>query len=64
MTGAIEVQTTEGQIRRFARGDLFTADDRKGRGHQTRVFEGPVVLMFLKLPDDFDAEHWTTGRNE
>jgi hypothetical protein len=59
MTGAIEVQTTEGELRRFAKGDLFMADDREGRGHQTRVLDGPALLMFLKLSDDFDAERWT-----
>jgi hypothetical protein len=61
MTGAIEVQTTDGQIRRFSKGDLFMADDRQGRGHQTRVLDGPALLMFLKLSDEFDAERWTLG---
>jgi quercetin dioxygenase-like cupin family protein len=59
MTGALEVQTTDGQIRRFQKGDLFMADDPKGRGHQTRVLEGPALLMFLKVPEDFDADRWT-----
>ncbi len=61
MTGAIDVQTADGKLRRFSKSELFMADDRKGKGHQARVLEGPSLLMFLKLPDDFDAERWTPG---
>ena len=59
MTGGLEVETTDGAIRRFSKGDLFMADDRQGRGHRTRLGAERCLLMFLKLPDDFDAERWS-----
>lgn len=59
MTGSLEVETTDGAVRRFAQGDLFMADDRHGKGHRTRIGAAePARLMFLKLPDDFDADRW------
>lgn len=58
MSGALEVQTTDGQVRRCSQGQLFMADDTQGKGHRTRVLEGPALLMFLRVPADFDAERW------
>jgi hypothetical protein len=53
LSGTLEVETTEGEVRRWGQGSLLMADDTKGKGHRTRVLEGPAKLLFVRLPDDF-----------
>jgi quercetin dioxygenase-like cupin family protein len=57
LRGLLEVQTTDGEKRRWNAGEMFMADPH-GRGHQTRVIEGPVQLLFLRLPEDFRLQAW------
>jgi len=52
-SGRIEVETTDGEVRRSGPGSLFMADDTTGKGHRTRVIGGPAKLVFVRLPDDF-----------
>jgi quercetin dioxygenase-like cupin family protein len=59
LCGRLEVETTDGQVRRWGPGDMFMADDPKGKGHRTRVIEGPAKLVFLRLGDEFDPMEWT-----
>ncbi|MET0152597.1 MAG: hypothetical protein ABW298_08330 [Candidatus Binatia bacterium] len=59
LCGRLEVETTDAQVRRWGPGDMFMADDPKGKGHRTRVVEGPAKLVFLRLGDDFDPAAWT-----
>jgi quercetin dioxygenase-like cupin family protein len=58
LMGVLEVQTTDGEKRRWNAGDMFMADDPHGKGHQTRVIEGPAQLLFLRVPDDFRLQEW------
>ena len=59
LCGRLEVETTDAQVRRWGPGDMFMADDPKGKGHRTRVVECPAKLVFLRLGDDFDPAAWT-----
>lgn len=59
LVGRLEVETTDGQVLRWGPGDMFMADDRGGKGHRTRILEGPAKLLFLRLADDFDPAEWT-----
>jgi hypothetical protein len=52
MSGSVEVTTTDGESRRWQAGDLFIAGDDSGRGHQTRVIDGPALVLFIPLPAD------------
>ena len=61
LIGRLEVETTDGQVRRWGPGDMFMADDPGGKGHRTRIIEGPAKLLFLRLADDFRPEEWTQG---
>lgn len=54
LSGLLEVETNDGEIRRWSAGGMFMADDTRGQGHRTRVIEGPVRLMFLRVAPDFD----------
>jgi quercetin dioxygenase-like cupin family protein len=53
LAGTVEVETTDGEVRRSGPGSLFMADDTTGKGHRTRVIGGPAKLVFVRLPDDF-----------
>jgi hypothetical protein len=56
----VEVETTDNQKRRCAAGQAFIADDLAGKGHSTRVIEGPATVMFAELPQGFDVAKWST----
>jgi quercetin dioxygenase-like cupin family protein len=62
LSGTLEVETTEGEVRRWGQGSLVIADDTKGKGHRTRVLEGTAKLVFLRLPDDFRFPAVKEGR--
>ena len=55
MRGIWEVGTTDGETRRWRAGEVFMPDTVEGRGHTSRVVEGPVEMFFLPLPDDLYA---------
>jgi hypothetical protein len=53
LSGRLEVETSDGEIRRWGPGNIFMADDTGGQGHKTRVIEGPARLLFLRVAADF-----------
>lgn len=59
LSGSIEVGTSDNQKRRFAYGQAFIADDVTGKGHLTRVVDGPALVMFVQLPQGFDVDRWS-----
>ena len=54
LQGVWEVGTTDGQKRRWGAGEVFFPADVDGKGHTSEVIEGPVRIVFVPLPDDFD----------
>ncbi len=58
LSGALEVEVGDGSKRRFGVGDVFFADDLTGQGHQTQDVQGPVKLLYVHIPDDFDPTAW------
>lgn len=58
LTGVIEVETTDGETRRWSPGGMFMADDPRGKGHRTRVVQGPAKLLFMRVPEDFRVQEW------
>jgi len=59
LSGCVEVETTDNQKRRCVAGGAFIADDLTGKGHSTRVIEGPATVMFVELPQGFDVAEWS-----
>lgn len=59
LAGVIEVVSTDNESRRWKAGEAFIADDVKGKGHLTRVLEGPAHVAFVQLPETFDVGKWT-----
>lgn len=49
LSGALEVETTDGAVRRWGAGEIVIADDTTGKGHRTRVVGGPARLLFLEV---------------
>jgi hypothetical protein len=60
MSGALEVEVTDGTRRRIG-SDLVFLDDTTGKGHVTRAL-GPITNVFLHVPDDFDVVAWANGQ--
>lgn len=51
MSGAVEMETTDGMVRRFAPGDLVLLEDTTGRGHVTRnIGEGYATYLVVPAP--------------
>lgn len=51
ISGTVEVTTTDNESRRWSAGDFFVAADVTGRGHKTRVIDGPAIVIFIPLPE-------------
>jgi hypothetical protein len=50
LSGAVEIETGDGTIRRFGPGDVMLADDTTGHGHITRVVGNqPRTYMMIPL---------------
>jgi len=54
LSGVIEVETTDGQSRRWHAGQVFMPADVDGKGHRTRCIGGAVRLLFAPLPAGFE----------
>ncbi|MDD1710950.1 MAG: cupin domain-containing protein [Methanoregulaceae archaeon] len=51
MTGAVEMETTDGTVRRFGPGDLVLLEDTSGRGHVTRnIGDGFATYLVVPVP--------------
>jgi len=59
LAGELEVGTSDGEKRRCTAGQAFIADDLNGKGHLTRVINGPAHVMFVELPKNFDFNRWS-----
>jgi hypothetical protein len=60
LSGVVEVGTSDNEKRRWGAGSAFIPDDLSGKGHLTRVIEGPAMLAFIELPPDFDFDRWSS----
>jgi hypothetical protein len=49
LSGAVEMETTDGTVKRFGPGDLVLLEDTSGKGHVTRN-TGDGYAMFLVVP--------------
>ena len=49
LSGAVEIETGDGTVKRFGKGDIMLADDTTGRGHITRVV-GNQPRVYVTIP--------------
>ncbi|MEQ8663367.1 MAG: hypothetical protein RLW62_21330, partial [Gammaproteobacteria bacterium] len=47
LAGALEIETGDGETRRFERGSVFLLEDVSGQGHRTRVVGDEAALIAL-----------------
>lgn len=51
IAGEFEVETSDGEVRRFGAGDVALLEDVSGKGHGTRVGgDGDGLGVFVQLP--------------
>jgi quercetin dioxygenase-like cupin family protein len=51
MSGAVEMETTDGTVRRFKPGDLVLLEDTSGKGHVTRnIGDGYSTFLVVPVP--------------
>jgi len=51
LSGAVEMETTDGTVRRFKPGDLVLLEDTSGKGHVTRnTGDGYSVFLVVPVP--------------
>lgn len=51
MTGAVEMETTDGTVRHFLPGDLVFLQDTSGKGHLTRnIGDGYATFLVIPIP--------------
>lgn len=55
LSGTVEYETSDGEIRRQAPGSVVLVEDTQGRGHITRFSEGEQFFLFIPIPDDLVA---------
>ena len=58
LSGTLEVETTGGEVRRWGPGEFLLADDVASKGHRSRALDGPLTLLYLRLPEAFRLEDW------
>jgi len=50
LDGAVDVEISDGTIRRFSTGDVLLAEDTTGRGHISRAVDNqPRTSVFITL---------------
>ncbi len=53
LDGHIEIETSDGETRRFQGGDVLLVEDTHGKGHRTRTTDGRRRRsLFIALPED------------
>ena len=51
MSGAVEMETTDGTVRRLGPGDLVLLEDTTGRGHVTKnLVDGYTTFLVVPVP--------------
>jgi quercetin dioxygenase-like cupin family protein len=52
MSGAVEMETTDGTVREFGPGDLILLEDTSGKGHVTRnIGDGCATFLVVPVPE-------------
>jgi quercetin dioxygenase-like cupin family protein len=51
LAGEMEIETSDGDVRRIRPGDVILAEDLTGKGHRVSQVWGDGVVAFVKLAD-------------
>ena len=60
LRGALDIQTSDGEVRRFEPGMMLFVEDTSGRGHLNhKISDDDLLLGFVAVPDDFELPNPT-----
>lgn len=54
LRGSLDIQTSDGETRRFESGMMLFVEDTSGKGHlNQKIGDDDLLLGFIAVPDDF-----------
>ena len=54
LTGAVEYETSDGEVRHVSAGEFVLVEDTHGRGHLSRHSSDEQTVLWIRLPDGLD----------
>jgi len=52
LSGVLDVEASDGEVRRFGPGSVLLVEDTLGKGHRGRVIGGPAEIAIAPLADE------------
>ena len=59
LDGALEYETSDGEVRTVAEGGFVLVEDTHGKGHLSRHSPDSQFVRWITVPDGFDAPMMT-----
>jgi hypothetical protein len=54
LTGAVEYETSDGEVRHVFAGEFVLVEDTHGKGHLSRHSSDQQTVLWIRLPDGLD----------
>jgi hypothetical protein len=54
LTGAVEYETSDGEVRHISAGEFVLVEDTHGKGHLSRHSSDEQTVLWIRLPDGLD----------
>ncbi|WP_316168018.1 MULTISPECIES: hypothetical protein [unclassified Bradyrhizobium] len=54
LSGAVEYETSDGEVRRVSAGEFVLVEDTHGKGHLSRHSVDAQTVLWIRLPDGLD----------
>jgi hypothetical protein len=54
LTGAVEYETSDGEVRHVCAGEFVLVEDTHGKGHLSRHSSDEQTVLWIRLPDGLD----------
>lgn len=54
LTGAVEYETSDGEVRQVSAGEFVLVEDTHGKGHLSRHSPDEQTVLWIRLPDGLD----------
>ena len=61
LRGGAEIRCGDGSSCQVKAGDMLFAEDIEGEGHSFKELTGPIEVLFLPVPADFQIANWTAN---
>jgi len=54
LTGAVDYETSDGEVRHVSAGEFVLVEDTHGKGHLSRHSSDEQTVLWIRLPDGLD----------